>query len=379
MGWYLRAYFREQRTRVLLTVSGLSLALASVFVAYGVAAWVDQTSSKALSFVIRGGSLWIIPAEGVRLEPTLGAIVSLGKLPSNVGGIVTAADRAAVVRRIAVGKVRINDMPAVLYATDAQLGSSILVSTEMWQSMGRKSINVTLQGRSALVVGSDVTLPASAISGSFEIWANSIDETLTPSWILVESARPRLVAEALSTKLGAHITDSPNDIIQADATPRPLTAFLLNASLSRFDPFSFRTKFSSLMLSATMSTVFGWVARLVFLVGLGLSITSTVIGVQEKRHEVSLFAALGHQTGFTTLLLAESVIVSALSFAVGSMAATLALSRLVPYQVLGGIIGPSLVMGSTYAILLVIISPLVAAQQVASRRAIDLVREGLSY
>src|SRR5579863_4612778 len=128
MRWYLFAYFREQRGRVLLTVSGLSLALASVFLAYGIAAFVDATSSRALSYVIDRGALWIVPKEGVRYDRGKDAIVSAGQMSPLVAEAVKNADGASTITRVAVGVMEMNGRMVVLYATDANRGRSLLAS-----------------------------------------------------------------------------------------------------------------------------------------------------------------------------------------------------------------------------------------------------------
>jgi ABC-type antimicrobial peptide transport system permease subunit len=127
-----------------------------------------------------------------------------------------------------------------------------------------------------------------------------------------------------------------------------------------------------------MSTIFGWVARFVFLAGIVLAITSALIGVRERRDEIGLLAALGLQAGVTTLLLFESVIICGLSFILGSIVAMIVLAGVLPQAQWLTVMGPSLVMGSTYLIVLLVLTPLVAAQQVAARSAAELVREGTS-
>jgi hypothetical protein len=80
----------------------------------------------------------------------------------------------------------------------------------------------------------------------------------------------------------------------------------------------------------------------------------------------------------TTLLLFESVIICGLSFILGSIVAMIVLAGVLPQAQWLTVMGPSLVMGSTYLIVLLVLTPLVAAQQVAARSAAELVREGTS-
>ncbi len=377
MLWYFVSYFRAQRVRTFLTVSGLSLALAAVFIAYGVTGWVDATSSKALSFVIDRASLWVVSAEGIHLDRKLDAIISAGKLSHGVADSIRNTDPTAVLQQVAVGVVRMNGTIVVLYATDDSNGTSLLASPEIWRSLGSGSSSVVVEGRSAIIAGSDPRLPARAIKGSFAAWASVIHPGSESSWLLIRTERPRLVANAIAQTLHARITDSP-DAMTSEPDRRELTVFLLNASLSRFDPFSFRTKFSSLVVNAVMSTIFGWAARCIFLVGLLLAITSSLIGVREKRHEIGLFAALGLQSGVTLLLLFEVAVISAFAVVLGSIIGMVALACTLPKGLWLTVAGPSFVMVSIYATLLLILTPLIAAQEVASRRTAELVREGMA-
>src|SRR5438270_2207181 len=116
MNWYLLAYFRRYRLRSALTVLGLSMALCSVFIAYAIAAWVDSASSRALTFVIRDGALWVVPKEGVRLDRKLQAIMSPGHLDVEAIRVALATEPTAIVRRMAVGRATLNGVPVVLYA-----------------------------------------------------------------------------------------------------------------------------------------------------------------------------------------------------------------------------------------------------------------------
>jgi hypothetical protein len=294
----------------------------------------------------------------------------------SVADAVKKTDGASIITRVAVGITEMDGRTVVLYATDANDGTSLLVSTQIWRSLGEKRA-VTVGGIATTVVGVDARLPANAVSGSFDLWVPAIDSSRRANWLLVVTDRPRLVSDALARMIGASVTDSPNDIV-SKANTRGVSVFLLNASLSRFDPFSFRTKFSSLVLNAAMSTIFGWVARFVFLAGIVLAITSALIGVRERRDEIGLLAALGLQAGVTTLLLFESVIICGLSFILGSIVAMIVLAGVLPQAQWLTVMGPSLVMGSTYLIVLLVLTPLVAAQQVAARSAAELVREGTS-
>jgi hypothetical protein len=110
------------------------------------------------------------------------------------------------------------------------------------------------------------------------------------------------------------------------------------------------------------------------LVGLLLSVTSSLIGIRERRSEIEVFILSGMRGEFTLLLIVESVVLVGLAFFAGTLLAVVSLIWLLPQGFWLHVLGPALGMGCLYTFILVLVAPLVAAHQVATERVSILLR-----
>jgi ABC-type antimicrobial peptide transport system permease subunit len=358
-----------------MTAVGVSMSLASVFFAYGLAAWVDARSSKALAYAIDDASLWLTPPGGLRLDRRFGAILPTGQIPTAIVNEVRGEPGVRKIRRVAVQAITLNGVPAILFATDGILSNTVTASPEIWTTIQSRPTTVTILGKQTQIADVDPNLPDGCLSGAFDLWAPSSGTGQQVGYLQVYADDPKAIANSLGSKFHATVSDSPGNI-GGSVVDGQLMVYLLQGSFSRFDPFSFQTKYSSLILYGTLSTIFGWTARGVFFIGFALSISSALMGVQERRREIALFGALGQQSSLTTLFILEASVMIAFAFIVGALVSTLLLYVLQFLQTPTPIIGAGIVMCAIHAVLLALVTPLIAAQRVASRKAADLVREG---
>ena len=374
MFWYLHRYFRGHRSRVILAASGISLSLASVCLAYGLAAWTNNASTAALAYATDNASLWVVPKGGLYLNRQVGAIFSRGRFtPAEVASI-TATQKVKAVVRMAIGVVSIDKIKSVLYATDNASGRYLVASEDLWRRLGSRQRRVDVAGRPAVISHVDSALPSNSISGSFQTWSAILGEASSPDYVLIRADDPKQVAKSLGRLLGARISDSPESLFGSYAHGHP-TVVLLQGTFSRFDPFSFRTEFSAFVMGRALSTVFGWTSRLIFLVGLVLAITSMLISVVERRDEIALFSALGLEVNITSLFIVESIVTISIALAFATLLSTAILRVLNFSGSLLSLLGPAFSMGILYATIASIVPPLVAAQRIAGRRPAELVRE----
>jgi hypothetical protein len=317
--------------------------------------------------------LWVTPAQGVALNNSLGAITSSGTLADSVAAAAKRIDDKAIVIRVTARQVSVNDLAAVFYSTDRQSGSSVQVSSALKEMIGSQTDHVLVNGIPAIVSGVDQELPSLSLSGAFSFWNKILEPSDQAGMLFISTIRPRLLGTSLSELTGFRLEDTPNRIGHPSVSGSP-TILLLSASLSRFDPFSFETKFSSLSVSSTMSSILGWTSKIIFLIGLLLSVTSSLIGIRERRSEIEVFIVWGMRTEFTLLLLAESVVSVSVAFVSGTLLAIVSLAWLLPHKAWLQVLGASVGMGCLYTFILVLVAPLIAAHQVATTSSSILLR-----
>lgn len=373
MFWYLRRYFRGHRFRVILATAGISLSLASICLAYGLAAWTDNASTYALAYATDSASLWIVPKGGLYLNRQADAIFSRGRFTAAEAASVAATHGVDVIERFSIGLVPFNDTKAVLFAGDNISGETLVASEDLWHELGDRQARVQVAGGTAIVSRADPALPPNSLGGSFQKWAPVLGDSSSPGYLLIRAKNPKQVATSLGHLLDARISDSPASVLGSGAQGRP-TVLLLQGTLSRFNPFSFRTEFSAFVMGGTLSTVFGWTSRLIFIVGLVLAITSMLISVVERRDEIALFSALGLEVNITILFTVESILTVGIALVVAALLSTVILRILNFSGPLFSLLGPAFAMGILYATIAAIVPPLVAAQRIAGRKPAELVR-----
>src|ERR1043165_8337084 len=77
---YILRYLARQRGRVFLTLAGISISISAIVFAYGIAGWVEFSSSRSLSQVVGDSTIWVVPGGGVKLDPQTGLIIPEGSL-----------------------------------------------------------------------------------------------------------------------------------------------------------------------------------------------------------------------------------------------------------------------------------------------------------
>ena len=182
-------------------------------------------------------------------------------------------------------------------------------------------------------------------------------------------------ARGLAETSDIRITNVPV-LEQVHADPKA-TAYLIEGNVARFDPFSFRTKFSALVINSSMSTLFGIVARLIFLLGIAVAVTSASIGLQERRDEIAIFAVTGFEANVILLFLAEACVTQILCFVLGGLIGLLMVYLAIQNKMSAGIAGQALAFGVVYMPTLIVLTALIPSQSVANRRAVELVRRNI--
>jgi hypothetical protein len=358
--------------RVALTAGGLAVAFSAIVFAYAVASSIEVISKQALEFVIRGANVWISQENGPYLSPESQALVSSSAIPPSAVSLLRAEARLS---RVAIGVTEIKSKEVAIYADEREtsLHDGVAISPALALLIDRGTNEVRIGGYAFHIVEVREALPGYSIVASYE-WGSRrlLKSPGRVDWLVGKVESPKRWLEGLTKTLSLEVRDTA---ILADGTQRSgLIAYLVEGSISRFDPFSFRTKFSAYVLHNSMATIFGWVARLVLTFGGILVITSLGMSVRERRAEIAVFAVLGMQAEVTILFLIEALLLLLVAVPLGTVIAALAVSVLMP----GSSFEPNLISGLFLSLFFLPVAAIVAGlwggQKIAQCREVDLVR-----
>jgi hypothetical protein len=363
--------FRKPR-RFILTCLGLAASFAAVFFAYGISGWVEAQSSRALAAVVGDANVWVVAGAMPHMDAETGAILPRESPVSSAIEGLRRLPEGEGLARVAVGRVLLNDRPVVLYADERERRDGLVVAGDLWRRLGSRPGSALISGRRVVVEGVRETLPPGVAVTSFAVGESLQEASLTTAWLVGRVSRPVAWGRSVSTLSGVVVRDGPGDVPGA-----PAVVQILEGSVSRFDPFSFRTKFSALMLGTSMGTVFGVLARVVFLLGVGLAGSSAGIGLWERRAELAVFAVNGLQSGVTVLFLLDALLLNGLAALLGALLATAMLKACLPSIEDQTILGHMLGIGAAYVPLLIAVSTLIPAQLVAVRHPGRLARRAV--
>lgn len=374
---YLLRYLARCWVRALLTLAGISIAIAAIVFAYGVAGWVDLWSSRSLSHVLGDATIWVVPARGVTVDPGSGLIVPQGHLAEAAVQALKDASDGHRLYEVLGAPVLFAGERAVLYG-DARESDSLgaTVSEDLWRK-SRSGPGVILIGQQEIqVVHVRQDLPPRALVTSLNEARRVLGMPTGASWLLSNTEHPLRLAHAFNAISGVRVSNSPMDESRRNEGQQAIV-YLIEGTLARFDPFSFRTKFSALVINSSMSTLFGVVARLIFLIGVVLAVSSSMIGLRERRDEIALLAVAGLEANVIVLFLLEACMTQSICFVLGSgigfTMLYLALQSQLSLPIAGQAVGFSLV----YLPILVVLTTMIPSQAVAGRRPVDLVRRNM--
>lgn len=347
----------------------LSLSMASVFTVYGIAGYLTVQSNRALAYLTQDGSLWLLPPGGITVDRRLGALVVNGYLPDTLVALVMGLDKTASVVRITSTRVPIHGFEAVFYADERDSGDSVHFSPTLWAALdshlGNGPHSLVIDELPVGPVSIDGDLPTWSAGGPFSTWSRISRRQNVASMMLIRSSVPTSLANAISESTHMRIVDNPSELVVA-SDDNAGSIVLLQGSRSRFDPFSLSTKFAALTLNGDLATVSGWTARVLFLIGILFSISAALIEVEERREEIAVFILYGMRSDFTLLLFVESAVLVCIASVIGFSASSAVLSETLPAGGLLSVVGPDLGMGCLYAVVLLFVAPLVAAQKVSA-------------
>lgn len=372
---YALLTIRRSKIRVLLTTGGLGIAFGAVVFAYAVAAEIQSLSSLALDYVIRDATIWIAPSPGPRLDPGAQALAEREALPPEIVEALVRRSQGRL-KRLTVGIVDVAGHPTVLYADEREQHDrdGVAISPALASILPNPTNQVNLGIRSIRIDETREALAGFTIVAPYKLGTDLLQSPTKVTWLVGNVPEPKQWAFDVRKSFSVAVTDSAA-LGQPAGEEKKIIIYLLEGSLSRFDPFTFRTKFSAFMLHTSMSTIFGWTARAVFLFGVILVVTSLSISVRERRAEVAVFTALGLQPEMTLLLFAETLLLLALVVPVGACIAAAMAIGFLPRHDLASSLLASLALTVFFLPVTLVVAGLWAGQVIAGRSDVDLVRE----
>jgi hypothetical protein len=320
---------------------------------------------------LSGSSIWVVPARTVRIDRDTGLIVADGRVSESTISKLTDLDPAVSLKRMDVAAVRLGGVKVVAYGDARIIGNDgIRVSPDLWRGVGEHPARARINDKNIVIAGVNHALPPRAVQMSLTEIRRLTGVTSGASWLFADPSDPKQWATRAAA-LHVNVTSDPSSVSTAESDA---VVYLLQGSFSRFDPFTFRTKFSAVTLNAGMSTLFGYVARAVLLLGVALAIMSAVIGVRERREEVALFSVTGLISSFVLLLGTEACILQVLAFSCGGVIATAILRIVLAGEFRPEIIVQALAFVAIYMPALIVATTIVPGQTIAATTPMEAIR-----
>jgi len=368
---YTWRYLSRNIARTTLIVSGLSSAVAAIVFAYGIAGWVEVLSAKSLESIVAGSTLWVVPSRAISIDHDTGLIVTDDFLSEALIQRLSSIDSGTRLRRVVVLRGSLSADRIVIYFADWE--KRIVVSSDLWKAHGSRPGPAVIAGRHVFIAAEDRTLPQKAVRMPLVAARTTFKVTAPASWLVANPADPIAWSVRASAIRGVVVTDNPAIRPSKDSIA---IVYLTRSHLSRFDPFTFVTKFSALTLNSRMSTLFGSVARVVLILGFALAISSAMLEISERREEVAILSVTGLTSNLVTLFGVEAAIIQTLSFAIGSIVGIVLLRFAVTTSYQPQILVQALAFALTYVPALVVSTTLLPAQAIASGKPLDALRRG---
>ncbi len=365
---YLLRYFTRRRGRASLTLAGISVSISAIVLAYGLSGWVESHSSRSLSQVLGDAKVWVVPARGVKVDSETGLIVPQGWISEDT---IQILQRPGVhLTRVIAGPISFAGRRVVLYGDEREHEPGLTVSSDLWSEFDREPRPVKIGGQDTSIGAERQSLAPRSIITSLATARRLLGIRDGASWLLSSSGTSITWARMVKDVQGIKVTGDPGS--ESDA--QRAIVYLIEGTVARFDPFSFRTKFSALIINSALTTVFGITARLIFLLGVSLAITSSMVGLRERRDEIALFAVTGLESNVFLLFLAEACVTQIMCLLVGSGFGLVFLWLVLRNGLAIQIIAQALGFGAVYLPVLVVLSTIIPSQAVAKRRPVELVR-----
>ncbi len=300
------ANIRRRPERTVLAVAGIALAISAAVVMRTIASSYQVLGVDAVSDAVGDAPYWVVPEGGIRVDPNTGVILADAPPPTvnaptgwtsdrTVAGFLPGHDDVALVGRSTAPAAIAQVSDEALRRLDLSDGATIVI--------GGQSLPVhrSTESGSRVTVSLDVADTAGATNGWLTLRAPPGD-----------AAAPDTVAAAT----GLVVTSDPAVV------PEPGLAGLVYStqrSTNRLGFVSFNQTFAALLGSRVSSSVLGVISTVALLLGFVIAVSTFVASVQERRREFGIMASIGLTDEVLYFFLAESLVLFAVSYVVGTL------------------------------------------------------------
>ncbi|MCG7593982.1 FtsX-like permease family protein [Mycobacterium sp. PSTR-4-N] len=311
------ATIRRRPERFVLSVLGIALAIACVTVVRTVSASFAITGQDSVTDVLSGGALWVVPADGVRYDPDVEALVANGPAPD------IDVPAGWTVTRTLSGVTEVSGHPVSLRGRDDVAAGEASVASGAAERLGlADGDRVTIGGQSLLVrTGGD---------GQSVVVATSLAKAIVGEggwWVVSAPAgaeKRRDVAQTFGAEVGLPVTADPS------VQPDPKGAGLIYDTVGGSGPLTFEQKFSALFSGEVTGSTLGLISTVGLGLGFVIAVSSFLASVTERRREFGIMSSIGLADEVLYFFLVESAIVFVTAYVLGIAAAGIAVALVIP-------------------------------------------------
>lgn len=323
----LRYAFRTVKRhgdKSVLTVIGLSLAIASMILVYTVGISFQSDLSSVYHHEVAGNSdVWLTPRNGFYIDLASRAIFANGTLSQDLFTQASALiangtlPQGTKVEGVIVDRIRQGSNEVILYGSTSVPTGAAVLSPGAASLLGIKD-KQSFTFRGIGLVASVETSPIPIIVKTNLATAQRIlNATGSLSWLTFKSPLPRGVVTFYSRTMGFVPSDDPKVNAVGGDSKVPGIAYLLTGVLLRGEVTTFDTRFSSLLVSQVLGSAFGGLGQVTLFLGFVLTVSSSILTLEERRKEMGILASIGIVTDIIYEFLAEFVIIFAISVVAG--------------------------------------------------------------
>ena len=334
--------------------------------AFGEGAEVSGESYRqTLQDLIQAGSL---PEGGVSYDPTVEALLPSGPIPA-----LTSIPDGWTARRHVAGLWGVGAEPVTLSGADGATAEAVLTP--------EAATRLGVQDGRQLSVGGQVLL-VRVESGDGAVVRVPLDLAIAEigdqGWITLErngsatSGTATDAAEQLSAASGVPLTFDPSK--QPDPSS-PGLIYVMEGGKGQAAVFSFRQKFSALLVGQVSSSILGVISRVGLVLGFIIAASSFIASVQERRREFGIMASVGLSDEVLYFFLIESLMLFVIAFVGGILLGAALLVGIVPRLFSLGAWLEASALAAVYLPVMAIVAALIPVHRLLQERPVNLLAE----
>lgn len=353
---------RRRPERFILSVLGIGLAMTAVIVVRTISVSYSSAGTTALTQVLDGAPLWVVPAQGTTYDPQLRALLPDGPAPAlrvptgwsgteAVGGIwQSPRGRLALFGRsdVATGTAEVGTQGA------RELG----VSTGSVLSVGGRQLRVAVvAGGRTVTVARGIAEPIVGRNG----W-----------WTVRPSA-----ADAGRTDIGSLLAASSGLRASTDPTAVPTggRALIYDTRGASGSALTFAQRWSGAFAGKVTGSTLGIVSIVGLLLGFVIAVSSFLAAVTERRREFGIMSSIGLADEILYFFLVESALVYVVAYVGGALLAGAAVALVVPGLASVGAWAQAAGLVAGYLPVMAIVGALIPVHRLLQQRPVALLAD----